>query len=403
MKAKWKFLILCSLSLFLTGCVKFNTSMDIKKNKSMNISMIVAIDKTLLGNETLYSNEYKEKFEKMGYKVSQYNENNMNGFILEKKIDNIDTVSTTNDVSFDLNKLLDENEDQKIFKVKTSFLKNTYTAKFNINVDESEIDNNLFNENDNNIFNDDDDNYFDYNYLNGNYNNNTLSNDLSEKNNLKFLQNSFPDFDFSAFTNNMDLSFTINLPYPAPKNNATSTENNNKTLKWTLNNQNKQTIEFEFDLYNQTASIIMTIGLIGFIAIILTIFLVIKNQKNKKENLTSNNQQTNNENINNLNQNNAYQQQFQNYSQYSNPNNNFPENQPTNQNIENTYQQLTNEQINNYNLPNQFNNPYQPSKNTNNINETMETLDQNQLPNNSQNSIENLEQFKNPNNQNNNF
>ena len=39
--------------------------------------------------------EYKEKFEKMGYTVKPYNENNMDGFILETSIDNIDNISTS--------------------------------------------------------------------------------------------------------------------------------------------------------------------------------------------------------------------------------------------------------------------------------------------------------------------
>ena len=49
---KLKYLVLVVTFMFLcTGCVKFNANMDIKKDKSMDFTIIYALDSTYFGNK----------------------------------------------------------------------------------------------------------------------------------------------------------------------------------------------------------------------------------------------------------------------------------------------------------------------------------------------------------------
>ena len=52
MKKNIKFTILLILLVIsLTGCVKFNSTMEIKKDKSMDYKIIYAFDKSLFGDQ----------------------------------------------------------------------------------------------------------------------------------------------------------------------------------------------------------------------------------------------------------------------------------------------------------------------------------------------------------------
>ena len=72
---------------------------------------------------------------------------------------------------------------------------------------------------------------------------------------------------------NMDMSFNVNLPYAAIKNNATSTKDKDRSLTWSLTTQNQENIEFEFELYNTTNIILLVLFAIVVIAGIVVIIL----------------------------------------------------------------------------------------------------------------------------------
>ena len=49
---KIKYLVLLfTVTFLLTGCIKFNANMDIKKDKSMDFSIIYALDTSVFGEE----------------------------------------------------------------------------------------------------------------------------------------------------------------------------------------------------------------------------------------------------------------------------------------------------------------------------------------------------------------
>ena len=45
------FMLLFSLLFIMTGCVKFNANMDIKKDKSMKFEIIYALDASYFGEQ----------------------------------------------------------------------------------------------------------------------------------------------------------------------------------------------------------------------------------------------------------------------------------------------------------------------------------------------------------------
>ena len=284
---KVKYLLLLLMVTFtMTGCVKYNTTMDIKKDKSMNFSVIFAIDKTMFGDSTkALDDKQLSELKKAGYEVSDYNKDNMVGFRIEKKIKNIDDISTDGKSELNLSKLLNEDgEFGKIFTVKKGLFKNTYKASFSFNPSDSNLNSSVSDAtskvNDNTLA------YADSTIAleDDEYNEDNIEEDEvygDEDEDTNSLDSSF---DFSS-SSNMDLSFNVNLPYAAKNSNTTSKDNDGKTLKWELNAMNKSSIEFEFEMYNMTNIYIAIGASIALVAIAAFIIIKKKNAGAKTENI----------------------------------------------------------------------------------------------------------------------
>lgn len=139
MKNKFKKLLISSLVLLgLSGCVKFNTTMDIKNDKSMDYSVIYGMTSTLINDQQMLSDEEKKELESKGFKAEDYKDDKYTGIKLTISFDNIDDVSTDKDTEFSLSKIADKSEKlENIFKVKKGLLKNTYTANFKFDQNDS--------------------------------------------------------------------------------------------------------------------------------------------------------------------------------------------------------------------------------------------------------------------------
>lgn len=286
---KKRFLSVCLFFfvLSLTGCVKYNATMDIKKDKSMDFSIVYAVDTSVFGDKDILDVEQKNDLTKKGFTVSDYLDGNMKGVSLSKNIKNIDSVSSTSDVDYSLSGIMDSTSDS-IFNVKKGFLKNTYTAKFNFNASDSGLNGTEDQSNTN-------DEAFvngvssDYIAVNDNSNTAVIDNsDAASSDDLNVdteIDSSIdmPDFS-SALASSMDLSFNVKLPYAAISNNATSVSDDNKSLSWTLTNDSINAIEFSFELYNfNNIFIAGGIGLLALILLIVVIIVVSKRGKGKKE------------------------------------------------------------------------------------------------------------------------
>lgn len=258
--------LLILLVISLTGCVKFNSTMEIKKDKSIDYTVIYAFDKSLFGNQEILTSNDKGELENKGFTVSNYVDGNMKGFKVSKNIKNIDDVSSTNDATYDLSGLLDSSKSEsKVFKVKKGFLKNTYTASFKFDSSDSDLNNSTSDDT-------------------------TIDNDFTIDDNNTTTDS---DFDFSNINTNMDLSFNVKLPYKAISSNATTKKNDDKELSWNLSSTGEDKIEFSFALYNMT-NIYICGGVIVLLIIIVIVSILNKGKKNKVSNkdVTNNDKQT---------------------------------------------------------------------------------------------------------------
>lgn len=243
-----KIISILIITFFITGCVKFNASMKINKNKSMDYELILAFDKSLIDQTNANINENSIKTaENNGFKVSEYNNDSMSGYKFIKHFNNIDSVSTTENIVGSLD--VDSNE-KYIFTVKKGFLKNTYKANLTSNnTDLNGLDPSSLNQ-----IND--------------LNNNSTTDSLDINN-----------IDYSSMSN-MDVKFEVTLPYKAVSSNATYV--NDKTLTWDLLTLKDKSIEFEFELYNYKNIIIVAVVL--FIILILIVVILNKTGKHKNNN-----------------------------------------------------------------------------------------------------------------------
>lgn len=281
----FKLLLIALMLLLSSGCVKYNVTMDIKKDKSMDFNMIVAVDESMAESDEMNITETKDEIKNQYCSASDYNESNMKGINVSCKFPNIDELSSESTVDdADFESVID-GENSKLFTVKKGFFKNTYTFKLDSSSSSSDL---LDEEDDDNSYDyreEDDYDFDDYDYDDDDYDYDyDLYDDDSDD----------TDFDMSAL-NSMDLKFEIKLPYKAISSNATSKEDNEKHLTWNLmemaqNKNGNNVLELTFALYNTSNIAIVAVIVIALIAAGVIFFM-----KNKKKNVTGvTNMNTNN-------------------------------------------------------------------------------------------------------------
>lgn len=255
-----KVLIIILSALLVTGCVQVNGTIEIKKDKSMDLVMIEAINSSLAGDQDIMKAEDKSELEKNGYKVEKYTNGNNKGYKISKHYDNIDDISSVDEKEVDLS----GTEDQMHFTVKKGFLKNTYKAKIKFDI-KNDIDEAIKN-GDTSL---DDSNYDEGEDL-------TLD-DESGMNDTTGDDEDF-DLDPSLITGNMDLSFEVKLPYKVINTNATTKDDDGKILKWNLASSDVDSISFEFFLYNMT-NIYILAGGVALVIIAVIVIVVVSGRK----------------------------------------------------------------------------------------------------------------------------
>ena len=279
----FKLLLIALMLMLSSGCVKYNVTMDIKKDKSMDFNMIAAFDESLAENGEMNITEAKDEVKNQYCSVSDYNESNMKGINVSCKFPNIDELSSETTVKeADFESIMDD-KDSKLFTLKKGFFKNTYTFK----LDSSSSSDLLGDKEDEDSYDyreEDDSDYDDYDYDSDLY-------DYSDGSDNT-------DFDMSALSS-MDLKFEVKLPYKAISSNATSKEDNEKHLTWDLmkmaqSEDGNNVVELTFALYNTSNIAIVAVIVIALIAVGVIFFM-----KNKKKNVTGvTNMNTNNGMVN---------------------------------------------------------------------------------------------------------
>ena len=238
MKKYLKLLGVFSIVLLATGCVKMKVTMKVNADKSMDVEFIEAMADSLLqskGADSILSKDDISKMEKDGYTVKKYSKDSMTGFTVTKKIKNIDDISDTKNVKGDLSL---KKSGSKLFTVKKGFFKNTYTAKLK----------------------------------------SSDSSSVSSQMGTSKTTNSSSSLGLSNYSSSMDMSFKITLPYKAISNNASKVSKDGKTLTWNLL-EGKDSIDFEFSLYNMTNIIIVVVAGILVIAGVVVLIIVLTKKK----------------------------------------------------------------------------------------------------------------------------
>lgn len=263
------------VSLFITGCMNINATIEVKEDKSGSVNIVVETDlveytkqmmsatnpDVTLSDEDIknqlkegmnsqdfdsagiFSEEDKAEIEKKGYQVetSLDKDNFKLKIIMSRHFNNIDEVSVAEK---DILTLKEEDKEKIIF-VKTD--KNTYKS-YNVSIKDTVSSGT-----------------------------NDLENNMSE------------------LTKNIKMIYKVSLPSKAISNNATSVSSDNKTLTWDSSiAKANSNIEFEFAFpeskkennffRDMSTNKIIAVSLIvggSLTAIIATIALVISSKKNK--------------------------------------------------------------------------------------------------------------------------
>ena len=345
MLRKIKILCIISMMFLLTGCVKLNMNMDIKNDKSMDLSILYAVDTTVLGEEELLKEEDIAEYKDAGFEVKDYSEGNYKGITLKKHVKNIDKISkTTGTVSFNIMGSSND-EDDSMFTVKKGFFKNVYTLKMESD-STGEMTNGIDDSDGRKALEDEDDT------LLGDYpSDDSLLDDYSDDG------YTFDDVDYTQYLSQMDLSLVVNLPNKPISHNATNVSNDGKSLTWNLATQ-QEDVELTFALYNLSNIFVCVIGIV--VVVVGVVIVIAKSGKNKNG---SNNQVINNEQ--NANMNNTNEVNNTNNEQNANMNNSNEVNNTNNEVREEIQPVTNNEVVNNgvNTIPNETVNNEQPTVN----------------------------------------
>lgn len=222
MKRVIKLFSIITLLILSSGCVKYDFSVNVGKDKSVAFEYVLAIDvsKSENINEEIISKDDESKYREKGYNVTEYNEGNYKGIKLSKKFNNIDEISYVYDIKEYILGSDEDNNFVDFFKVDKNVYKNMYFIDLKFSSEES-------------------------------------TNSLSK------------DYDIGDISEYLEGSFSITVPYNYYKNNATSVSNDGHTLTWDLTKLNGENIELEFEIYN-----ILPIAISIFLALCIIIIII---------------------------------------------------------------------------------------------------------------------------------
>lgn len=282
---KAKYIILLSLTILLTGCVKSNTSMTINKDKSMSLTSEVLISDKLLDKESrLIIKDEKDKLQKKNMTVEEIKDSNgYSGFSVTKKYGNIDKNSKEEYKEIIISNFFDDKfDDSVLFQVKKGLFKNVYTANYKFEVDNDDfVEENNSNET---VINDTTNTPADENGTT-NVIDNTNNVDGTNNNTEKDISD---NADLIKLASEVKFKFSVNLPYKVLESNATKKSDDGKKLEWDLNSNDAVKINYSFELYNMN-NIYMAIGISIGAMILLIVLIIIKNKivQKKREKISS--------------------------------------------------------------------------------------------------------------------
>ena len=214
----------------LTGCVRFNTTINVKSNGKLDVSMLYAtVDMSEYGMGDIdLLGDTADDLEEDGWTVEEYSEDNFSGFLISKE-----------NISADELKGSMEDSDSEIAGSLDSI-------KFTKDGFKYVLDWQVFDRDESEQMSD----YKGYFNMSGGY-----------------------------------MTLTVKLPVKPTESNATRVSDDGKTLEWDLLDLGPdQNIHLEFSLLNTKTIIIATVVIeLIILAVVVTIVLAIRSSRKKKE------------------------------------------------------------------------------------------------------------------------
>lgn len=215
---KLKIGLLSLIMILLTGCVKVETNFKVNSNNSGDLTLVYALDKQLANTETKNQIEtMKNEARDQGYKVSGYSSEKYFGVKIKKHYGNLKNIKAPSG-NTDLFEI-DIKEDKRFFKTKYD-VKSVFDFEDIIETEEDEI----------------------------------ITKELED-----------------SILSQLDLTFNLELPVKAGKNNATEIKDNGKNLYWSFIPGIKNYVEVEFTKTNYLnitlvfAGVLLIVGFLLFI------------------------------------------------------------------------------------------------------------------------------------------
>lgn len=240
MKKTMKLLSLLAVVILMSGCVKYDIGMEIRKDKSVNISIISAVDSSLMGDEQTVDEDEIKALEDKGFTATKYEDDNWNGYTLTKKYKNIDEISSKDPVTVELTDLASNEKDNiaTFFQKKSGLFTTKYIANFTLDARSDEDD-----ESDE-----------------------EMDEDMQQL--------------LDRMTASMELNYHVTLPSKASSSNATKVSDDGKTLTWNLKFNEVNDIKYEFAIINPI-TVAIAVG-IGALVIMLVVLFILKGRGQKK-------------------------------------------------------------------------------------------------------------------------
>ncbi len=286
MKNLKRFILVIVSVLLLSGCVKYNATLKIAKDKSMDFEVEMLLSKQL--GEDVMSQMSTDEYEKLGFKRTNVTEGDYSGYKLTKTFKNIDDISSTTTGNVNFNDFATK-ENVTLFKVQKGFLKDTYTAKIDFEMQDQEGMGGMIGSTDEDEINTDEVNETGNTPEVGDTpedgDTSETSDSTSDGNNISLDGLGDDTEKLTALMAEMEYKFNVSLPYAATKDNADN-KTDDKNLTWSLTQtKTKANIEFEFPVYNITHIAILGGGALLIVIVLIVVIVVLKKKKKQDDTL----------------------------------------------------------------------------------------------------------------------
>lgn len=275
----FKLMVIVCTMILLTGCVKYDMTMDITK-EDVKVGLIYAMQSSYVTDSTMFDETKKEAKEE-GYTVEDYKDDDYTGIKMYKSLGSLDSLSKGKGDAISITDLFSD-ETNKLDKTKLFKLENgVYKANFvfdatnenslsgGSNSNDAEEEDSLFNEDGLDVDEDDDSDI-------------TLDGDDTDMGS--------GSADLNQALSGIKFKFEVTLPNAAVSNNATKVSDDKKTLTWEVSYGSRANVEFSFKTSNNMITYI-AVGAVAVVVVAGVVILIVKKKgKGAKPNMAMPNQ-----------------------------------------------------------------------------------------------------------------